>query len=119
MVKAQFDQIEMASPDEISRQAADALWRSMEGAMQALVPQIAERTAVVYARTFSEQELTDIDTFLESPAGRAWIARQPDVSSAVTEGLKALWPKLADEARRRFCLKVACIPPSASGAKGH
>jgi hypothetical protein len=44
---------------------------------------IIELTAIAYAESFNEEQLTDIRDFLASPSGRAMSAAQPELSAAL------------------------------------
>ena len=87
---------------------------SMEKVFLELIQTANEGSARAYATIFTEQELADIVAFADTPSGRTWIKRGPDVVKAVTgfylEGIKREWLK---RARANLCHQIACTPPDA------
>lgn len=58
-----------------------------------IMPQLMNRVETVYAQVYSEQELTDILAFYQSPAGQAMLAKLPQVLKQSQEAGAALAPQ--------------------------
>ncbi len=100
--------------DAASKAARDAALESIEQAYLAYIPRYLDRVAVIYARTLSEKDLFDVVAFMESPSGKTWMAHEADLLSTVREEDADYAKVWQEDARRRFCLKVACALPAAS-----
>lgn len=71
------------------RQARMKIIGEAEGAALAkLVPQIVDSMVNGYAKNFSEQELSDILAFYQSPSGRSMVAKTPQFM----QGMRLRWP---------------------------
>ena len=80
-------------------------WRDAFAQAQPTLVEIAARS---YAAAFTEAEMTQIAAFMESPAGKAWVARSPELSNTLVTNVTALIPTIRADARRRFCTNGAC-----------
>lgn len=78
-------------------------------AMRDSAPQRAEALAQRLAREFTEAQLTEIATFLESPTGIAWTHRgQRDAARAAADNAR-IDRALTAAAKSRFCSKYDCL----------
>jgi TonB family protein len=77
-------------------------------AMAAGMPKEIERFGEIYAKSYTEQELTDIAKFLESPSGRAWFSRQKAMSEAMQAEAAQFQKTVSADARDRLCASTAC-----------
>ncbi|MFN3515029.1 MAG: DUF2059 domain-containing protein [Phenylobacterium sp.] len=75
---------------------------------QVLVPRMMEEAVPVYASVFTREELEAIAAFYESAAGRAMLAKQPQVEQAWAPRMMELRPLLEKELRERACAKIDC-----------
>jgi uncharacterized protein len=75
---------------------------------QVLVPRMMEDAVPVYASVFTREELEAIVAFYESPAGRAMVAKQPQIEQAWAPRMMELRPVLEKELRERACAKIDC-----------
>jgi hypothetical protein len=73
--------------------------------------QVAETDARRLAARLTEQQLSDVDAFVESPAGQAWLTHPPADDSARAADMTRLTAASNDKARALFCAKYACVPP--------
>jgi len=75
-----------------------------------LLPQMLDRLVPVYARTFSEEELTALVAFYDSDLGRSiadkTIASIPQTDAAIMSVMPQLFNKMA----ARICARYGCDP---------
>lgn len=103
---------EQTEADPAARQTAlDAFDQAASGTTR----RYADALASTYARLFTELELTELIAFFESPVGRKWHASGKGIEDAMKDSSRALWIETEQDAKRRFCLKVACLPEPGSG----
>jgi uncharacterized protein len=107
------DQAARGSPNMSQKDRAALTEATREVMREVVTPKLLEGSIPIYAEAFTEQELIGLVEFYESPTGRA-----------ITEGLPAIAPKVADltrgilpEAMRevitRLCAKIGCtVPPT-------
>jgi hypothetical protein len=105
--KAISDQIETAGATVTSPAAAEAL-RAFGEACQAATPAFQEQLAEVLAQTYSESELSGILAFVQSSAGKAWLARSNSVQSATTQAEATVWKSVFRETGQRLCKAIGC-----------
>jgi hypothetical protein len=67
-----------------------------------------ERRVKELATALTEQQLSEIVTFLESPTGRAWVFKSGQMADGDRLAQTQSQWKLLAEARDRFCQQVAC-----------
>lgn len=94
---------------------ADLIVQSWREAFDLGKPAMAERLAVIYARTFSEAELAQIVAFLESPAGKAWTAHASALHQKISVSIQAASPDISADARRLACQKIKCLAADTPG----
>ncbi len=85
-----------------------------EDAAREWFPKVTDRMVVEYARTFTDAELETAIAFYDSPVGRSFIAKQPQLSAISSKITLAMMPDLQQMIQDRVCRKVAC-PKSAGG----
>ena len=112
-VKRSIDQIVSLAqgrpqPDLASRAAAAGFADAIRQAFDAQTPAYREALALTYASTLSESELAGLVAFLESPAGKAWTARGPDIQALLNRNTASMGQEFQADVKRRFCLKTAC-----------
>jgi uncharacterized protein len=95
-----------ASPEAQARrkifQAAEA------DALAKMVPKIVESRVNGYARTFTEQELSDMLAFYQSPSGRSMAAKTPQLTQAMVGDLAGLAPQMRRDMGEEACAKLTC-----------
>lgn len=73
-----------------------------------LMPQMLERLVPVYARTFSEEELTALVAFFDSDIGRSiaekTLASTPEANAA----MMSVMPQLLEKMATRVCARFGC-----------
>jgi hypothetical protein len=72
----------IARNDPRVKAAVDALAPTIMAEMESELPRFGELVATIYAQNFSEEELRAIATFMRSPAGQAFVAKQNVVAQA-------------------------------------
>lgn len=89
--------------------AIQAFRESMEAAAPAYIDQIAD----LYARTYTESELTQILAFWRSPAGQAFATHQADINTGERRLQAHSWEDISVGARDRLCAKIDCMDDQA------
>lgn len=89
-----------------SKAAADAL----SVVYARLAPRMLDVAADAYARTYSEDELSQILAFMRSPTGRAMSAKAPQVMQKVVAGMVTLMPEVRREYATELCARTDCPP---------
>jgi hypothetical protein len=79
-------------------------------------------TAAIYAKAFTEEQMTSLVAYFESPVGKLWRSKTGEVAREFRESGAAVrvQRQAEDRARRNFCAKAQCIEagrPVAQGAK--
>jgi hypothetical protein len=86
----------------------DIIEQAVEESMPAFADRLLEKTIPIYASTFTEQELTDIVAFYESPSGRAIIDKAPAMAPKIIALLPSVMPEFQADIKRRICRKLGC-----------
>jgi hypothetical protein len=77
-------------------------------ALDRMIPQIIQTMTQAYAANFTEQELTDILAFYQSPTGRSMVAKTPELMRSVMGGMLAMMPQMQREMGEEICAKTTC-----------
>jgi hypothetical protein len=85
-----------------------AVEQAEEDMMDKMTPKIIQLAVEAYAKTYSEQELTDILAFYQSPSGRAMSAKAPQMMQSMMGGVIALMPQMRRQMGEEVCAKVTC-----------
>jgi hypothetical protein len=80
-----------------------------ERAMIATVPLRLERVARFYAESIPEPELSKISSFLESPAGKSWIAHSSEMQIVEIKAARGLQEIGVKDAREHLCRQITCL----------
>jgi hypothetical protein len=83
------------------------------------MPKMLDAMTVAYAKTYSEQELTDIDVFYRSPSGRAMIAKLPQVATASTHAIMGLQVEMRQDMVDEMCKRMVCTDLLRDQMLGH
>jgi hypothetical protein len=87
---------------------------AMEKAYKDTLPTILEREARAVASKLSNADLAAAVAFMESPAGKAWVAQRMQRSAERLMEGQETWGLVRDTARKSFCLKVGCAPSNSA-----
>lgn len=82
------------------------------------VPEFLKRSARVYARVFTEEELTAIVAFYDSPAGRAFVAKTSDASAPMGALIHDIGGEIQADVNKRFCAREPEECKAVTPAKG-
>lgn len=74
----------------------------------AVMPQMMDATAAIYAEAFTLDELTEVVAFYESPVGRSLTAKSVMMTRRTDELYQAIMPSLEAEIVRRLCGASGC-----------
>ena len=76
--------------------------------IRAMMPKMSDEMAIIYATDFTEQQLSDIDTFYASPTGQAVLAKTPRIGQQLVPFLMAQIPMALSRAFDQTCQKTTC-----------
>jgi len=93
-----------------AQEKAEIIVQAEDHMFDRLVPKIVEMMQTAYARTFNEKELADLVAFYRSPAGRATVAKTPELMKSVTGQILGLMPQARREMGEEICAKTTCTP---------
>ena len=90
-----------AKANEVKQAMLDAA----TAAVHAKMPEFLDKTAAIYARVFTEKELTDIVAFYDSASGKAFVAKTGDAAGPMAALIQSLGDDIQRDTRARFCAK--------------
>lgn len=73
-----------------------------------LMPQMLDRLVPVYARTFSEAELTALVTFFDSDMGRSIAQKNIESMPEANAAMMSVMPQLYEKMATRVCARFGC-----------
>jgi len=71
-----------------------------------------DKVTPILAETYSEDELTQIVAFYESPTGQSMLAKSPELQQKLVPVAMDLVPDLQADMRKEVCAHVSCGKPS-------
>lgn len=83
-LRSMFAQMGSSGPDD----------QKVQQALIKATPQFLDMMVASYARVYTEQELAGIVTFYKSPAGKAMLAKGPQLSQDILRSTLALMPQI-------------------------
>ncbi|MGA9659733.1 MAG: DUF2059 domain-containing protein [Asticcacaulis sp.] len=93
---------------EISEKDATAMSDSVTESMAQFFPGYMIRIKVLYAESFSEDELTQMVAFYESPVGRSITAKTPELMPKTIQIASSMMPELVSNMQKNLCAKIDC-----------
>lgn len=87
------------------RKALNDSWRA---ATFGLEQAFNEQQAQALAQTFSSKELADIDAFLQSESGRAYLTKSPEAWRRASSDLRPLFKDFIEAWWRSYCAHTTC-----------
>jgi hypothetical protein len=90
------------------QQYAQTFERAYLEEMRGMMPKLTDEMAIIYATDFTEQQLTDIDTFYASPTGQAVLAETPRLGQQLVPFMMAQMPMALSRAFEQTCQKTTC-----------
>lgn len=97
---------ESATEDQKAR--ARQLMTSMGAGMEAIMPELMDNAATLYAQTFTAQEMRDVIAFYHSPSGKAMLSKMPAIMRQVAPMTMTLMPKIVAAAKADYCSHRTC-----------
>jgi len=88
----------------------DAFTQAETDVMVRNLPKIVDVVTNAYATTYTDQELTDILAFYQSPSGQAMTAKAPQMAQNMMGGIIALMPQIQHDVAEEACAKITCTP---------
>lgn len=73
-----------------------------------LMPRMLDRLVPVYARTFSEAELTALVTFFDSEMGRSIARKSIESSPEANAAMMSVMPQMFEKMATRICARFGC-----------
>jgi hypothetical protein len=98
-------------PDTATQDQRDRvkqLYASMGVAMEASMPALMDKIAVLYAQTFTVQEMRDTLAFYQSPSGKSMMSKLPTVMSNIVPLTIGLMPEIAVAMKADYCSHRTC-----------
>jgi hypothetical protein len=109
-----------AKADEVRQAMLDAA----DEAVKDKLPEFIQKSAVIYARVYTEKELSDIVAFYDSPSGKAFVAKTSVAAAPMADMIQSLGMEIQIQTRDRFCArepascKTTSTTPSAPAPDG-
>lgn len=104
-VEESFQTLSAAFPDDT--ETLSAYRDSLSEAMSAAKTPVLSRLRESCAAAFTVEELTGINAFYQSSAGRAWLEKgRALMIPALEKAVSDVTPQVVVDAQRRFCAKV-------------
>lgn len=94
------------SPPAATAEATTALLNAFDSWFATLV----DNAASAYAQVYSEEELRQLLAFRRSPAGRAWTAREQELTEAFAAETAVAATVSLEKTRQAFCARRTCEP---------
>ncbi len=116
MMPAMVDREARAFPD-FKPEWRQAMTDATIAAMDDIMPGYLKDAEVLYAKTFSEEELAQAVAFYESPTGRSMVAKSPSLAPALTKSMVSRMDGLEADIKARFCAKTDTCKPTAASAR--
>lgn len=84
--------------------------------LETFFPKLMDRAVSIYASVYSDEELTAMASFYESPTGQSILAKTPQIAPKVAEVTRELLPEATAQMARELCAKLNCLqsPPAAA-----
>ncbi len=77
-------------------------------AIRAITPAYLEKAAVIYAQTFTMEELQALLAFYSSPVGQSFLDKQPLILAPLQVAMTSLMPQLEREMEKSLCRRLDC-----------
>jgi hypothetical protein len=97
---------EGATPDQKAR--AEQLFASIMVGVEQTMPDVMDKMTVVYARTFTAQEMRDVIAFYHSPSGQSMVTKLPTIMQEVMPLSMGMMPKIVTAAEADYCSHRTC-----------
>jgi hypothetical protein len=107
MAPAMFEQMRKSNPS-ITAETSKAVSDATIEAMAEIEPKYMSLLVDIYADAFTEDELTQLVDFYESPVGRSVTAKTPALAPKVTQVMVTLMPEIQASIKAKTCAKIAC-----------
>lgn len=106
------DQMRKSNPAITDAQAKIVSDAVVEASAE-FMPKYMDATVDLYADTFTEDELTQMVTFYESPTGQSITKKLPDLTPKAMQLMMQMMPDLQASVMSKMCAKMQC-PKSAT-----
>jgi hypothetical protein len=97
---------ENATADQKER--AQQLFASIMTGVEQSMPDLMDKMTVVYAKTFTAQEMRDVIAFYHSPSGRSMMTKLPTIMQEVMPMSMSIMPKIVNAAEADYCSHRTC-----------
>jgi hypothetical protein len=109
------------------RKVSDALRGAAQDEFGKFVPKIVDISVDLYARNYTEQELSDVLAFYKSPSGQSMLAKNPMLMRQISATIAPMIPQMQRDMVNDMCDRMACtatmraaiiekLPPAAQPA---
>ncbi|MGA0604407.1 DUF2059 domain-containing protein [Phenylobacterium sp. VNQ135] len=86
---------------------------AVDESTRAITPKMMEAMLPAVAEHFTEAELEAAVAYLETPLGRAFMRKSPQLMGKVERAVNPLTPEFSADLQARFCKKIGCEDPPA------
>jgi hypothetical protein len=118
MMGSMTTQMASGQSKELQDKTRMVIMPALQATMARVMPKMMEVITVSYAQTFSEQELTDIDTFYRSPSGRSMIAKMPQMMASTMQVMGPIQIEIRQDFAQEVCQRMTCTPAIRAAMEG-
>ena len=111
-------QMSAGQSKEVQDKSRTIFMPALQATMARVMPKMMDLVTVSYAQNFSEQELTDIDTFYRSPSGQAMIAKMPQMMSSTMQAMGPIQIEIRQDFAQEVCQRTTCTPAMRAAMEG-
>ena len=108
------DQMRKDNPN-LSEKDAGIVNEAVVEAMGDFMPKYKDAIADLYANSFTEDELTALVTFYETPTGRSITQKMPALTPKSMQLMSQMLPDIIEDMKAKVCAKTTC--PKSGDAK--
>lgn len=116
MGASMIEQMEAQFPD-MPKGYSKAVVEAMGESTAAMMKDMSDRMIPIIARVYTEDELTKISEFMESPVGQSMIDKTPQLSAAMAQSMPQVMGDFQADFQARLCRKIDCDAPALKGFK--
>jgi hypothetical protein len=107
MMKQQSAQMSVGASSADQRSAA-VMQSALSDEVDKMVPEMVDVTARIYAKVYTEKELSDLIVFYGSPSGQSMLAKSPGIMRESQAAIFPLIPLMQRDLIEDFCRQLPC-----------
>ena len=102
---------------EVQEARRKAVMEVLPQVMSEMMSKMLARMEPIVAETFTEQELSDLVKFYESPTGQAVVDKTPQLAMRMAPVMRELMPEMTKELMAKVCARSDCTSDQKAAAK--